>query len=69
MVIYNDYLPELSIQTDIGDISAQVKKIRDRSGNGVSFSSVLLPPYLKRTLCIGKLWPWFSLRDLLTGDD
>ncbi len=37
------------IVTGIGEVEIQVPKVRDRSGNGIKFTSSLLPPYLKRS--------------------
>lgn len=48
-VLRNGYLPKREIQTDLGDISVRLPKVRDRSGNGIKFNSMLAPPYLKRT--------------------
>lgn len=36
-------------------------KVRDCSGRAVRFNSRLLPPYLKRSLSIDELIPWFYL--------
>ena len=43
----NGYLPERTMQTGIGDVEVKVPRVRDRSSDGVTFSSALLPPYLK----------------------
>lgn len=67
-VVRNGYLPERTLQTGIGDVAIQVPKIRDRSGEGVKFTSSLLPPYLKRTKSIEELLPWLYLKGLSTGD-
>lgn len=48
MVVRNGYLPERTITTGVGEVEIQVPKVRDRSGSGVKFNSMLLPPYLKR---------------------
>lgn len=67
-VVRNGYLPERTLQTGIGDVAIQVPKVRDRSGDGVKFTSSLLPPYLKRTKSIEELLPWLYLKGLSTGD-
>ena len=46
----------------------QVHETRDRSGDGVAFSSALLPPYLKRARSIDELIPWLYLKGVSTGD-
>jgi transposase-like protein len=67
-VVRNGYLPERTVQTGIGDVEIKVPRVRDRSGDGVTFSSVLLPPYLKRTRSIDELIPWLYLKGVSTGD-
>ena len=66
--VRNGSLPERTIQTGLGDISIKVPRTRDRSGEGVTFSSSLLPPYLKRTKSIDELLPYLYLKGLSTGD-
>ncbi len=56
-VVRNGYLPERTVQTGIGDVEVKVPRVRDRSGQGVSFSGTLLPPYLKRARSIEELIP------------
>jgi transposase-like protein len=67
-VVRNGYLPERTVQTGIGDVEIKVPRVRDRSGDGVTFSSVLLPPYLKRARSIDELIPWLYLKGVSTGD-
>lgn len=67
-VVRNGYLPERSIQTGLGDVDVKVPKVRDRSGQGIKFTSKLVPPYLKRTKNIEEFLPWLYLRGVSTGD-
>ena len=67
-VVRNGYLPERTVQTGIGDVEVKVPRTRDRSGDGVTFSSALLPPYLKRARSIEELIPWLYLKGVSTGD-
>lgn len=46
----------------------KVPKVRDRSGQGIKFSSALLPPYLKRTQALEEFIPWLYLKGISTGD-
>ena len=46
----------------------KVPKVRDRSGNGNKFNSMLIPPYLKRTNSLEELLPWLYLKGISTGD-
>lgn len=67
-VVRNGYLPTRSILTGIGGIDVQVPKVRDRSGQGIKFTSNIVPPYLRRTKCIEEFLPWLYLRGISTGD-
>ncbi|WP_176212877.1 transposase, partial [Halomonas sp. BC1] len=67
-VVRNGYLPERTVQTGIGDVAVKVPRVRDRSGDGITFSSALLPPYLKRARSIEELIPWLYLKGVSTGD-
>ena len=67
-IIRNGYLPEREIQTGIGSVPVKVPKVRDRSGNGNKFNSMLVPPYLKRTSSLEELLPWLYLKGISTGD-
>ena len=67
-IIRNGYLPEREVQTGIGSVSVKVPKVRDRSGSGNKFNSMLIPPYLKRTRNLDELLPWLYLKGISTGD-
>lgn len=67
-VVRNGHLPERTVQTGIGDVQVKVPRVRDRSGDGVTFSSALLPPYLKRARSVEELIPWLYLKGVSTGD-
>lgn len=60
-VVRNGYLPSRTVQTGLGEVDIRVPKVRDRSGNGIKFNSMLLPPYLKRSKSIEELLPWLYL--------
>ena len=68
VVVRNGYLPERTITTGVGEVEIQVPKVRDRSGSGLKFNSMLLPPYLKRASSIEELLPWLYLKGVSTGD-
>lgn len=68
LVVRNGHLPERTIQTGIGDVNVKVPRVRDRSGQGIRFSSKILPPYLRRTKSIEELLPWLYLKGVSTGD-
>ncbi len=67
-VVRNGYLPERTITTGLGEVEVQVPKVRDRSGSGIKFNSLLLPPYLKRTRSVEEVLPWLYLKGISTGD-
>ncbi|MBP7764094.1 MAG: IS256 family transposase [Syntrophaceae bacterium] len=49
----------------------EAPRIRDRSPHGserVSFSSAILPPYLRKTRSMEQLIPWLYLKGVSTGD-
>jgi transposase-like protein len=68
VVVRNGYLPERTITTGVGEVAIQVPRVRDRSGSGVKFNSMLLPPYLKRASSVEELLPWLYLKGVSTGD-
>jgi putative transposase len=67
-VVRNGYLPERAIQTGIGPIQVKVPRIRDRSGQGIKFTSSLVPPYLRRSKNIEELLPVLYLKGISSGD-
>jgi putative transposase len=42
-VVRNGYLPELTIQTGLGDVAVTAPRVREREG-AIRFSSQILPP-------------------------
>lgn len=68
LVVRNGYLPEREIQTGIGPVKIKVPKIRDKSGQGIKFNSILLPPYLRKTKSVEEVLPWLYLKGISTGD-
>ena len=70
-VVRNGYMPERQIQTGIGPVSVEAPRIRDRSpriSDRISFSSAILPPYLRKTRSMEQLIPWLYLKGVSTGD-
>ncbi|MEW7978741.1 MAG: hypothetical protein AB2813_02795 [Candidatus Sedimenticola endophacoides] len=50
-LVRNDYLPERTIQTWLGEVPVKIPKVWDRSSRWIKwikFNSKLVPPYLKR---------------------
>ncbi|MCP4183221.1 MAG: IS256 family transposase, partial [Hyphomicrobiales bacterium] len=48
-VARNGYLPKRQLQTGIGPVTVKVPKVRSRTGKPVTFSSALVPPYVRKT--------------------
>ena len=67
-MVRNGYLPEREGQTGIGAVRVKVPRVRDRSGTGMHFHSVLLPPSIRRSNSLEALLPWLSLKGGSTGD-
>jgi len=69
-VVRNGHLPARTILTGVGSVQVSQPRVRDRraSGEAESFSSSILPPYLRKTKSIEQLIPWLYLRGISTGD-
>ena len=65
-VVRNGHMPERTIQTGIGEVTVKAPRVRDRAGR-LSFSSAILPRYLRRTKTIEELLPWLYLKGISTG--
>lgn len=46
-VVQNDYLPARQLLKAVGPVDVRIPKVRDRSGGGVKFNSVLVLPFLR----------------------
>jgi transposase-like protein len=72
MVVRNGYLPEREIQTGIGGVPVRAPRVRDRrevpKDEKISFTSKILPRYLRRTKSLEELIPWLYLKGVSTGD-
>ena len=71
-VARNGYLPKREIQTGIGPVPVKAPRIRDRQpedeSDRIRFSSLILPPYLRKTKSMEELIPWLYLKGISTGD-
>lgn len=67
-IVRNGYLPQREIQTGIGNVRVQVPRVRDRSGQNITFHSSLIPPYLRRSKTVENLLPVLYLKGISTGD-
>ena len=69
-VVRNGYLPEREIMTAIGGVKVRVPRSRDKAVEKKveSFSSKLIPPYLKRSKKMEEFIPYLYLRGISTGE-
>lgn len=67
MVVGNGFLPERTITTGIGEIEVKAPRVNDRRG-GESFSSSILPKYMRKSPKVTEVLPILYLRGLSTGD-
>jgi transposase-like protein len=67
-VVRNGYLPERDVLTAAGPVSVKVPKVRDRSGTGVKFHSMVVPPYVRKSPRVSAALPWLYLKGVSTGD-
>jgi len=68
MVVRNGFAPERSILTGIGSISIRQPRIRDRREKKESFTSSILPRYLRRVPSLDNLIPVLYLNGVSIGD-
>ena len=67
-VVRNGYLPERQLQTGIGPVTVKIPKVRSRTGNPVTFSSALVPPYVRKTKSLEAALPWLYLKGVSSGE-
>ncbi len=67
-VVRNGYLPERQLQTGIGPVTVKVPKVRSRTGKPVTFSSALVPPYVRKTKSLEAALPWLYLKGVSSGE-
>ncbi len=69
-LVRNGYLPEREIQTGIGAVAVKVPRVRDRQAEAepaLSFTSKVVPRYLRKARSVEELIPWLYLRGVSTG--
>ncbi len=67
----NGHLPSRQLLTGVGPLELRQPRVRDKSADAserVTFSSQILPPYLRKTKAIEELIPWLYLKGVSTGD-
>lgn len=70
LVVRNGYLPTRTILTGIGPMEVTQPRVLDRrpKPQAESFTSQVLPPYLRKTKSLDELIPWLYLKGISTGD-
>ena len=66
-IVRNGYLPDREVLSGVGPVLVKVPRVRDRSGEGTTFHSALLPPYLRKTKSVDSVLPWLYLKGISTG--
>jgi transposase-like protein len=67
LVVRHGFLPERSLLTGIGPVTVKQPRIRDKR-EGESFTSAILPRYLRRLPSLDNLIPTLYLKGISTGD-
>jgi len=66
-VVRHGFLPERSLLTGIGPLSVKQPRVRDKR-EGKSFTSAILPRYMRRVPSLDNLIPVLYLKGISTGD-
>jgi putative transposase len=70
-LVRHGHMPERTIQTGIGPVTVRQPRVRDRGASGaerIRLTSVILPPYARRSKSLDVLLPVLYLRGISTGD-
>lgn len=67
-IVRNGYNRERAFTASSGTVSVKVPRSRDRSGNGITFSSAIVPKYMRRSLTIDEAIPLLHLLGISTND-
>ena len=67
-VVRNGYLPERELQTSLGPVTVKIPKVRAKTGEPVTFQSVLVPPYVRKTKSLEAALPWLYLKGISSGE-
>ena len=72
-IVRNGYLPQREILTGAGPLPVEQPRVRDKrkaivADERITFSSSILPPFLRRSKTIDDLIPWLYLKGVSTGN-
>lgn len=71
LVVRNGHMPARKITTGAGNLEVRQPRVRDNSPETeqrMTFTSTILPPYLRRSQSIEEFIPWLYLKGISTGD-
>ena len=68
-VVRNGYAAPRTVVTGVGPLEVKMPRVHDRRPDGERerFTSVLVPPYLRKAKTIDELTPWLYLKGISTG--
>lgn len=67
-VVRNGFLPARELQTNLGPVTVRIPKVRSKTGEPVTFQSVLVPPYVRKTRTLEAALPWLYLKGISSGE-
>jgi transposase-like protein len=67
-IVRNGYNPERAFTVSSGTVTVKVPRSRDRSGTGLTFSSTIVPRYMRRSLSLEEAIPLLHLMGI-SGND
>lgn len=71
-IVRNGHLPPREVLTGAGPLPVEQPRVRDKrpssSAERLTFSSSILPPYLRRSKTLDDLIPWLYLKGVSTGN-
>ena len=67
-VVRNGHHPSREVQTGIGPVAVKIPKVRAKDGKPVTFRSVLVPPYVRKTASLEAAIPWLYLKGVSSGE-
>jgi transposase-like protein len=67
-VVRNGFLPARELQTNLGPVTVRIPKVRSKTGEPVTFQSVLVPPYVRKTKTLEAALPWLYLKGISSGE-
>jgi len=68
VVVRNGHLPERELQTGLGPATVRIPKVCSKTGEPVTFRSVLVPPYVRKTRSLEAALPRLYLKGVSSGE-